>query len=192
MNPTPKFVDDNTGIVQSPVQPPRKADHVTLSEMSTPSMGRTARSGVKPLQEMLPQHKQLIWMKAKGLTAKEMSNATGVPMNTIYQVMSAPWFAQELRSVLRECGIEDAQEVIAIYAREAIDLCHQSMLTEENATIRQKYLFKIVDLGYGQKVDITHHQSGETPEELAANISRLKEDIEMLTQGAPTSKNRLN
>lgn len=143
----------------------------------------------KGIENETPNARAMVYMKAKGMTCLEIANCLGVSVDCVQLTVRQPWFIERLHKVLKELGIDELKDIIQIYSREALDVVHHFMLSASTDKIRTTCAFKLLDIGIGDKHNVTYERP-QTPTSLNDKISSLTEEIEALQKGSkPCQRN---
>ena len=126
-----------------------------------------------------PQHRQMILLRAQGLSCKQIADSMDVNIGTVSNLIRQPW-AEEILLQLQHAHSEgQIEKLLNHFAKEALDETLNLMRNSENERVRAQAAFKVLDLAVGQKVKI---EQGGSLETLQDEIARTEKEIALLTQ----------
>jgi hypothetical protein len=95
----------NNDLIDHPVMEAAETDPLRLfaSETNPPNFA---------IIHEKPEHRLIVYLKAKGLSNKEVSDRTGYTQAWISQVCRQPWFRLRIVQELKEAGLDQISEIL--------------------------------------------------------------------------------
>lgn len=126
--------------------------------------------------EQKSQHTIIIYLKARGMSNREIAVATGYTDSWVSQVTRQPWFKKQLAETLREAGIDPVKNFLqceALPALEALAAVRDN--PEAPSAARVAACNAILDRAFGKPTQ--HIQSEST-----VNVNNAKKSVEQIEQ----------
>jgi hypothetical protein len=125
-----------------------------------------------------PEHRLIVYLKARGLSNKEVSEKTGYTQAWVSQICRQPWFRLRLVQELREAGLD---KVAKLLESSAIDSIFTIINIRDDETapkaVRRACADSLLDRWLGKPTVHVEHDSPRMPStpELAAVDSELSQ-----------------
>lgn len=126
-----------------------------------------------------PEHRTILWMKARGHSNRECAHATGYTDAWVSQITRQPWFRTLLLKAMNDLGADGVDALLKGAAADSV-LKLIEHRDKAPAAVSKSACDSLLDRFLGkpaQKVETTlvTSPSAETVEELNAEITRLEE-----------------
>lgn len=123
-----------------------------------------------------PEHRIMVYLKAKGHTNVEIAKATGYTQPWVSQIVRQPWFKQRLADELREAGVDGIKSFLSSEALPSLQvLADIRDGTANPAPARVAAANAILDRAFGKPT--VHVESQST-----VNVTNAKQSADALEQ----------
>lgn len=132
-----------------------------------------------------PEHRQILWMKARGHSNRECAQATGYTDAWISQLTRQPWFRSLLLKEMNDAGRDEVETLLEGAAADSV-LKLIELRDKAPPTVARQSAVDLLDRFLGkptQRVEtqVTTTADAATVEELDAEIARLsREELNIL------------
>jgi len=167
---SPQLLNNNNDYSNDPVFEAERTDPDRLFEQA-----RTNPPNFSIIREK-PEHRIVVYLKAQGLSNKEIAERTGYTNAWVGQVCRQPWFRLKLVQELKEAGID---QVNAVLKASALDSVFTLVDLRDDVTapkaVRKSCADSLLDRYLGKAVQRVEHDEAQLPH--TAEIHELDRQI---------------
>jgi hypothetical protein len=137
------------------------------------------------------EHRIIVYLKAQGLSNKEVAERTGYTQSWVCQITRQPWFRLRLVQELKEAGVDAVQQVLKATVLDSVFTLID--IRDDPTTpkaIRSQNCERLLDRYFGkptQKVESDDKRMPSSPE-----IHALKQELEAIDQQLKESPDATN
>jgi hypothetical protein len=167
---------------------PLSSDAVTSAEATDPDRLFQASALNPPNFAILtekPEHRIIVYLKAQGMSNKEIAERTGYTQSWVCQIARQPWFRLRLVQELKEAGVDAVQTVLK---SSALDSVFTLIDIRDDPTtpkaVRSQTCERLLDRYFGKPVQRTETDDKRMPSspEIAALNNELAEIDQQLKE----------
>jgi len=137
-------------------------------------------------QHEKPEHRIVLFLKAQGLSNREIAEKTGYTPCGVSLIVNQPWAQEKLLQVLNEAGVDRVQALLAGAAEDSVfTLIELRDDAEQPGTVRKAAASDLLDRFLGkprQQVDVVQHKpvTTESVAEIDKELAGLREQEKQL------------
>lgn len=164
-----------------PLDLPQVRETAPANMLSAESLSARLHGSKPPKFELVtekPWHRAAALMFAAGaVTAKEVAEAFGVSVPTVYNVMRQPWFQERVTGLMAEHG---GRDIMALFRAEGFNsLVTLVEIRDEPKTppaVKRASCVDILDRAFGKPTQRVEHSEDPTSADPVAEVRRLEEE----------------
>lgn len=131
-----------------------------------------------------PEHRVILWMKARGTSNTEIAKQTGYTDAWISQLVRQPWFQDKLLREIEDAGRDEISTLLEGAAADSVIKLIEIRDTSKNVGVSRQACVDLLDRFLGKPVQQVKTEvtavAAQTVEELDAEINRLQEQEKSL------------
>ena len=140
------------------------------------------------LQTEKPEHRIMLYMRAGGLSPRQIANATGYCYASVIDLFRQPWAKKLMVELIEAKGGAIVENYLQVHAIEAAEKIIDIMRdTNVSPAIQQKSAFKLIDKVVSDKLDVIRTQT-LPPAQVDQQLQVVEEQIKEIEDGIRSRK----